>query len=103
MIKKDKILLGVTIILVVSLMGFGAYSILVLYPLEQAESMLESQAIATAIRDNPTDCNEVNQKLQGLFLEDFDGVELIKEAWIEKKNELGCQTSSFGNTLVFDP
>lgn len=100
---NKKILNGITISLIVGLVGMGAWTLLVEYPKEQMAELEESKIIAASIRDNPTDCEEVNEKLMRIIVEDFDGVELIRDAWLEKKVELECADISYGEGLVVSP
>ena len=97
MIRKDKVLLGTVSVLIISLIGFGAYTIFVEYPNELAEELLESQRVADSLNDEDvslTNCDEIRGKQIGLSRENFQGVELIVEAWDKKSIELECKSTS---------
>ena len=72
--------------------AFSVWSILE-WDKEQQEEYNASMEVANEIRSldaSMTDCDEVREKLMSIAFEEFDGKELIQEAWLEKKQEIGC-------------
>lgn len=78
--------------IVTAAVAFSVWSILE-WDKENQEEYNASMAVANELRAldaSMTDCDEVREKLMTITFEEFDGKELIEEAWTEKSQELGC-------------